>query len=214
MAGTATPSVNPWHGGVPVAGPGPRPGHADLRVSNQDREQVVEHVKAAYAEGRFDKLEFDDRLERAMTARVHGDLIPIMQELYGSRPPMPMPYPFTQGGAVPGPARCGAKAAGAGDRGGAAAAHLLPLTGLVLFGPLIMLLAAGRTSPYIRRHAVEALNFQLTLIGATILLAITVVGAVLLPVLWIGGMVLSVVGGLAALGEGEFRYPFTLRLVK
>ncbi|MBG0830470.1 DUF1707 and DUF4870 domain-containing protein [Planomonospora sp. ID67723] len=197
---------------MPAAGP--RAGYADLRVSNQDREQVVEHVKAAYAEGRFDKLEFDERLERAMTARVHGDLMPIMQELYGSRPPMPMPYPFSQGGAVQGQAHRGARADSAGDRLGAAAAHLLPLTGLVLFGPLIMLLAAGKTSPYIRRHAVEALNFQLTLIGASILLAITFVGAVLLPVLWIGGVVASVVGGVAALGEGEFRYPFTLRLVK
>ncbi|GAT68355.1 tic20-like family protein [Planomonospora sphaerica] len=212
MAGTATPPVNPRHGGVPAAGP--RAGHADLRVSNQDREQVVEHVKAAYAEGRLDELEFDDRLERAMTARVHGDLIPIMQELYGSRPPLPAPYP-PQVRPAPGPAHHGRpQARTGGDRVGAAAAHLLPLAGLFVLGPLVMLFAAGRTSPYIRRHAVEALNFHLTLIGATIVLAITFVGAVLVPLLWVGGVVLSVVGGLAALGEGDFRYPFTLRPVK
>lgn len=74
-----------------MSAPGVRPDHVDLRVSNQDREQVVEHVKAAYAEGRFDKFEFDDRLDRAMTARVHGDLLPIMHELYGSRPVAPAP---------------------------------------------------------------------------------------------------------------------------
>ncbi|GGS67669.1 hypothetical protein GCM10010156_28310 [Planobispora rosea] len=188
-------------------------------MSNQDREQVVEHVKAAYAEGRLDKLEFDDRLERAMTARVHGDLMPIMHELYGTRGPAP--YPPTRSAVIPapgygnGPGCGGARAGSGGDRVGAAAAHLLPLlTGLVVLGPLIMLLAAGRTSPYIRRHAVEALNFQLTLIGASVLLGITVVGAVLIPVLWVAGVVLSVVGGVAALGEGNFRYPFTLRLVK
>lgn len=101
-----------------------------------------------------------------------------------------------------------------GERLGAAAAHLLPLTGLLAIGPLIMMLTGGRTSPYIRKHAVEALNFQLTLLGATVLLSITFVGVVLLPVLWIGGVVLSVVGGLAALGEGDFRYPLTLRPVK
>nr|BFE81999.1 hypothetical protein GCM10020093_046000 [Planobispora longispora] len=60
----------------------------------------------------------------------------------------------------------------------------------------------------------EALNFQLTLIGASILLGITFVGAVLIPVLWVAGVVLSIVGGVAALGEGGFRYPFTVRLVK
>lgn len=193
--------------------PGARPNHVDLRVSNQDREQVVEHVKAAYAEGRFDKLEFDDRLERAMTARVHGDLMPIMHELYGSRPVAPAAYPPVTGWGAPGHHHH-MRADTAGERLGAAAAHLLPLTGLLAIGPLIMLLAGGKTSPYIRKHAVEALNFQLTLLGATVLLAITFVGVVLMPVLWIGGVILSVVGGLAALGEGGFRYPLTLRLVK
>ncbi|MFI6886336.1 DUF1707 and DUF4870 domain-containing protein [Streptosporangium canum] len=211
MAGTVTPAAGPWHGGVPT--PGARPGHADLRVSNQDREQVVEHVKAAYAEGRFDKLEFDDRLERAMTARVHGDLMPIMHELYGSHPVRPTSYPPVTSRPMPGHHH-NVRAETGGDRLGATAAHLLPLTGLLVIGPLIMLLAAGKTSPYIRKHAVEALNFQLTLLGATVLLAITFVGLVLMPVLWLGGAVLSVVGGVAALGEGDFRYPFTLRLVK
>ncbi|MEV7010374.1 DUF1707 and DUF4870 domain-containing protein [Streptosporangium sp. NPDC051022] len=212
MAGTATPAANMWHGSFPPPGPGGE--YAALRVSNQDREQVVEHVKAAYAEGRLDKIDFDDRLERAMTARVHADLMPIMHELYGSRPVTPAPYPFAAGpqGTVAG--RHGARAGTGGERVGAAAAHLLPLTGLLVFGPLIMMLTAGKTSPYVRRHAVEALNFQLSLLGATIVLTITVVGAVLIPVLWMAGMVLSVVGGLAALGEGDFRYPFTLRPVK
>ncbi|GAA3066715.1 hypothetical protein GCM10017600_55430 [Streptosporangium carneum] len=173
---------------------------------------MVEHVKAAYADGRLDKIDFDDRLERAMTARVHADLMPIMHELYGHRPPMPAPYPFSEG--VSASSRHCARADAGGERLGAAAAHLLPLTGLLAIGPLIMLLTAGKTSPYVRRHAVEALNFQLTLLGATVLLAITFVGVVLMPVLWLGAMALSVVGGVAALGEGDFRYPFTLRPVK
>ena len=210
MAGTATPAAHPWQRSASSFGP--RPEHAGLRVSNQDREQVVEHVKAAYAEGRLDRIDFDDRLERAMTAHVHADLMTIMDELYGSRPPVPAPYPFTAGLTMPGGQ--GVRASTGGDRLGAAAAHLLPLTGLLVIGPLIMMLAAGKTSPYIRRHAVEALNFQLTLLGATVVLAITLVGFVLMPVLWIGAAVLSVVGGLAALGEGDFRYPFTLRLIK
>ncbi|MGW0063693.1 DUF4870 domain-containing protein [Streptosporangium sandarakinum] len=209
MQRTATPGANPWR--ETGVSPAPGPGYAGLRVSNQDREQVVEHVKAAYAEGRLDKFEFDDRLERAMTARVHGDLMPIMYELYGSRPAVPAFHPPVGGRSLPHPA---ARAKDGGDRVGAAAAHLLPLTGLLAIGPLIMLLAAGRTSPYIRRHAVEALNFQLTLLGATVLLAITAVGAVLIPVAWIGAVVLSVVGGVRALADDDFRYPLTMRPVK
>jgi uncharacterized Tic20 family protein len=211
MAGTATPATSPWYGGVPA--PGSRLDHTELRVSNQDREQVVDHVKAAYAEGRLDKFEFDDRLERAMTARVHGDLMPIMHELYGSYPAGPNSYSPAMSRVATGHQLNGRAGTGA-ERLGAAAAHLLPLTGLLVIGPLIMMLTAGKTSPYIRKHAVEALNFQLTMLGATILLTITFVGLVLTPVLWIGGLVLSVVGGLAAMGESNFRYPLTLRLIK
>ncbi|MGP3912235.1 DUF1707 and DUF4870 domain-containing protein [Nonomuraea sp. 10N515B] len=195
--------------GVPTTpGPGQVP-PAHLRATNQDREHVVEHVKAAYAEGRFDKLEFDDRLERAMTARTHGDLMPIMTELYGTqvapqlapRPAPVRPQPITG-------------APESNERLGAAAAHLLVLLGIPIAGPLILLLTGGRTSPYIRRHALEALNFQITVVGATFLLPFTVIGIVLVPVIWVASVVLAIVGGVSALSESNFRYPMTIRLVK
>ncbi|WP_169950770.1 DUF1707 and DUF4870 domain-containing protein [Microbispora sp. H11081] len=178
--------------------------HPQLRVTNQDREHVVEHVKAAYAEGRLDKSEMDERLHLAMTARTHADLVPIMNDLYGTRPAYVPRPPVHRPAAVP----------DGGDRVGAAASHVFGLMGLFIIGPLLMMVTAGRTSPYIRRHAVEALNFHLTVLGATLLLPLTVVGLVLVPVIWVVGMVLSIVGGVSALAGGEFRYPLTLRLVK
>ncbi|MEV0619121.1 DUF1707 and DUF4870 domain-containing protein [Nonomuraea sp. NPDC050404] len=195
--------------GVPqTPGPGQVP-PAHLRVTTQDRENVVEHVKAAYAEGRFDKLEFDDRLERAMTARTHGDLVPIMTELYGSQA-MSRSVPLSR------PARPASTAgpAESNERLGGAIAHLLPLVGFPILGPLLLLLTGGKTSPYIRNHALEALNFQITVVGASILLPITVVGIVLVPFIWVAAFILSIVGGVSALSEGNFRYPMTLRLVK
>nr|WP_067185631.1 DUF1707 and DUF4870 domain-containing protein [Microtetraspora niveoalba] len=209
MPAAATPS---WSGRTPI--------HPDLRVTNHDRDQVVEHVKAAYAEGRLEKFEMDERLHQAMTARTHADLIPIMDDLYGSRaaayvPPAPPPgrHPRAAGYAP----RAGYGDAGpadGGDRVGGAAAHLLTLCGLFVVGPLIMLLTAGRTSPFIRRHAVESLNFHLTVLGATMLLPFTVIGVVLIPFLWVLGFVLAVVGGVSAVAGGDFRYPLTVRLVK
>lgn len=192
--------------GVPrTPGPGQVP-PAHLRVTNQDREHVVEHVKSAYAEGRFDKLEFDDRLERAMTARTHGDLMPIMTELYGTQAaPQLVPRPA--------PVRP-EHAPESNERLGAAAAHLLVLLGIPIAGPLILLLTGGKTSPYIRRHAMEALNFQITVVGATVLLPFTVIGVVLLPFIWVASVVLAIVGGVSALSESNFRYPMTIRLVK
>ncbi|WP_061297448.1 DUF1707 and DUF4870 domain-containing protein [Herbidospora cretacea] len=195
----------------PVPGRGPTP-PAQLRVSDADRDQVVEHVKAAYAEGRLDKDEMDLRLDHAMTAQTHADLMPIMADLYGRVPtatayPKPCDRPARAADATD-------RAADATDRVAGAAAHLITLTGLFVVGPLIMLLTAGRTSPYVRRHAMEALNFHLTVFGATILLPFTVVGIVLVPLFWVLGIVLSIVGGVSALADGDFRYPLTIRLIK
>lgn len=197
----------PWGSGEP-----PVP-HSRLRVTNQDREQVVEHIKTAFAEGRLGKDEMDERLDLAMNARTYGELAPITRDLHpaGHRPPPAAPYPRP-----PAP-RYASSYAGepeGSERLGAAAAHLLPLCGLFVVGPLLMLLVMGKNSPYVRRHAIESLNFHITVIGATILLPITVVGVVLIPFIWVAAVILAIVGGLAALGDGGFRYPLTLRLIK
>ncbi len=187
---------------APGRGPVP-PAH--LRVSDADRERVVELVQLAYAEGRLDKDEMDLRLDHAMTAQTHADLVPVMADLYNRVPTLT---------AYPKPHDEPARAADGTDRVAGAAAHLITLTGLFVVGPLIMLLTAGRTSPYVRRHAMEALNFHLTVFGATILLPFTIVGVVLVPIFWVLGIVLSIVGGVSALADGDFRYPLTIRLIK
>ncbi|MBP2706657.1 DUF1707 and DUF4870 domain-containing protein [Microbispora sp. RL4-1S] len=184
--------------------------HPHLRVTDKDREQVVEHVKGAFSEGRLDKAEMDERLHLAMTARTHADLVPIMNDLYGYRPAY-IPRPPASGARTQGYA---AQPSESGERLLGAAAHLLPLLGFFLIGPLIVLLTAGRTSPSVRGQAVEALNFQLTMLGATIVLPFTVIGLVLVPFIWIVGFVLWVVAGVSALAGNEFRYPLTLRPVK
>lgn len=180
--------------------------HPQLRVTDADRDQVVEHVKAAFAAGRLDKDEMDERLHLAMTARTHADLMPIMTDLYG---PRPVNVPSSPGH----PSFAGLDA-DTRDRLLGAGAHLLSFCGLFVIGPLIMMLVAGDRSPFARRHAVEALNFHLTLLGATILLPITIVGAILVPIYWVLWVVLSIVGGVAALADREFRYPLTIRLIK
>ncbi|GAA3808021.1 hypothetical protein GCM10022226_30160 [Sphaerisporangium flaviroseum] len=177
-------------------------------MTNHDRDQVVEHVTAAYAEGRLDKGEFDERLHLAMTARTHADFVPIMRDLYPVRPMphlhQPLPARETRyAGPVTG-----------SDRVAAAAAHLLPLCGLSFIGPLIMLLTAGKNSPYVRHHAVESLNFHLTVLGATMLLPFTIIGIILIPFIWIAAFVLGVVATVAVVGDTHFRYPLTVRLIK
>jgi uncharacterized Tic20 family protein len=74
---------------------------------------------------------------------------------------------------------------------------------LGLIAPLLVLLIKSDRSPYIRRHAVESLNFQINA------LIYTVVCFVLMFVL-IGFVLIAAV---RAANGAEYRYPLTLRLV-
>lgn len=196
---------------MPRGGGGTAVPHPQLRITNQDREQAVEHIKAAFAEGRLDKDEMDQRLELAMNARTHGDLAPILRDLQPARyaPPAAAARPYAHGYAPP-----YTGVPNGGERVAASAAHLLTLCGLVVIGPLLMLILMGKSSPYVRRHAVEALNHHLTLLGASILLPFTIIGIALIPVMWVVALVLWIIGGLAALGDHDFRYPLTVRMIK
>jgi uncharacterized Tic20 family protein len=165
----------------------------ELRVSHAEREPVIEQLKQAYAEGRLDHDEFDLRIHLAMTAKTRGDLAPVTSDL--------SPSPAH-------PVAAGAPADPTGrDRLLAAVAHGSGYF-TTFVGPLVFMLTSGRRSPFIRRHAVEALNFQLTL------LAIVVVtfglGAILYTVSWI----VAAIAALAALAGQRFHYPITLRLIR
>jgi uncharacterized Tic20 family protein len=97
-----------------------------------------------------------------------------------------------------------------------AVAHL---GGIVLgfLAPLIVMLTKGNESPYTRRHAVEALNFQITLIIGWVIalvLSFVLIGLLLFPILWIGDIVFCIIAGIAANKGEDYKYPFALRLVK
>jgi hypothetical protein len=88
---------------------------------------------------------------------------------------------------------------------------------IALIGPLIIMLVAGQDRPFARAHAVEALNFHITvLIGVIIslILMIVIIGFFTLFAVLIAGVVFTIMAAIKA-GQGEgYRYPLTLRLVK
>jgi uncharacterized Tic20 family protein len=175
--------------------PFPDPG---LRVSDNEREPVIDRVKDAYAEGRLEYDEFQSRLQLTMLARTRSDLAAITADL----PPRPRRVVPT---AAPGlqPAR----PVDGEDRLLGAMAHGTVMVPIVV-GPLALMLTSGRRSPYVRQHAVEALNFQLTLLLVTI---VTFgIGGIVYAVAWLVGLF----GSLVALTGQRFRYPFILRLVR
>jgi hypothetical protein len=52
-----------------------------MRAGHADREQVVGRLNAAFAEGRLDVTELDDRVARAYAAKTLGELVPLTADL-------------------------------------------------------------------------------------------------------------------------------------
>jgi uncharacterized membrane protein len=62
---------------------------AQMRVSTQDRDQAVELLARAFAEGRLTPDEHNARVGRAMAAATFADLDAVVTDLPGSVPPPP-----------------------------------------------------------------------------------------------------------------------------
>ena len=114
----------------------------------------------------------------------------------------------TQGSAV-------ATATSSDENTMAALAH-----GLAIFagflGPPIILLVKGNESNYVKHHAVEALNFSITVFLAVIVsavLMIVLIGFLLLPVIGIGALILHILAAVAASRGEWYRYPINIRMI-
>jgi uncharacterized Tic20 family protein len=97
-------------------------------------------------------------------------------------------------------------------------ATLVHLSGLVvsIVGPLVIYLLMKERGRFIRTQAVEALNFQITvLIAAAISIALipVLIGLLLLPIVGVAAFVLMILAAIAANRGEEYRYPLTLRLI-
>lgn len=73
---------------------------SQLRISDADRQQVAEVLRAAAGEGRLELDELDDRLEATWAARTYADLVPITVDLPGHTG---SPAPRAASAAVPRP---------------------------------------------------------------------------------------------------------------
>ncbi len=112
------------------------------------------------------------------------------------------------------------------ERQWALAAHLgsfaAAYVALGLLAPLLVLLTKGNRSPYIRRHAVESLNFNLTVLiwivtGSVI--AVVTLGLALLVLIPLGCLlavyylVTVIIASVKAWNGEDFRYPLIWRFV-
>jgi uncharacterized Tic20 family protein len=183
---------------------------SDLLVTPAQRDRAVEILQEMYADGRLDHLEFDTRLELALKARTRAELNGTFNGLVSRPVPTYAPAAFTRPGPV--------QPYGGKGRGMGLVAHWLGYPTFFV-GPALIVATAGKENPVVRKHAVEALNFQLSALAVFALLGV-VAGITdgftgfLFPLVGVVWFVLTGIGGLAALLGSDFRYPFTLRLVR
>ncbi len=82
--------------------------------------------------------------------------------------------------------------------------------------PLVVFLIKGKESPFVRRHALESLNFQITLLiylVVSILLIFVLIGIPLLILLGIFALVVIIMATIAASNGEEYRYPLSFRFI-
>jgi uncharacterized Tic20 family protein len=109
--------------------------------------------------------------------------------------------------------------------------HLGTVAGGVIL-PLVIYLTEGRKNAYVRHHAREALNFQLTFLIASLGGMLLFFGSFLLSfasdssfpgfffpfplfwLIWLGAIGLSILGAVRASQHQWWRYPVTIRFVK
>lgn len=89
--------------------------------------------------------------------------------------------------------------------------------------PLVIWLVFRERSDFVRRHALESLNFQLslliyTLIGIVLVVVTFGLGVLIaFPLLLIGAvaaLIVIILASVAAANGQDYRYPLTLRLVR
>jgi hypothetical protein len=83
--------------------------------------------------------------------------------------------------------------------------------------PLVLWLVKRDGNPFVNDQGKEVLNFQITILIATIVSALLVpvfcIGVPMLIVVGVVSLVLSVIGAIKANEGVAYRYPFALRLI-
>lgn len=94
--------------------------------------------------------------------------------------------------------------------------HVLCIIGSFI-APLIIYLLKKDESPYVKEHALESLNFQITMIILYIIsgiLIIVLIGVLLIWALSIINLILIIIATIKASEDKLYKYPFNFRLIK
>lgn len=195
-----------------------------VRLTHADRDAVTEVLREAYAKGQLEEDEFDERIDQAMRAKVASELVPLTEDLgvhgfeeSGFQGQTYDKRAGTRGRGERGPGDLrGLRTDSPVEKVGAGLSHASAFF-FPLLGPLLVLLVSSNSSSFMRRHALEALNFQLYWLVA--MLATSVASILLLPIVLLvavafGGLILPIIAAATNLMGNGWRYPLTYRFIK
>ena len=182
---------------------------------------MAEVLREAYAKGQLEEDEFDERIDQAMRAKVASELVPLTTDLgvqgfEGNRPPgQAQEGRFRRGKRGPNDLR-DLRTDNPVERVGAGLSHASAFF-FPLLGPLLVLLISPNSTSFMRRHALEALNFQLWWLVAILssaVLSVLVLPIVLLIAVAVGGLLLPVMAAANNIMGNGWRYPLTYRFIR
>jgi hypothetical protein len=70
-------------------GSSPRSSDSSIRIGDAERNEISELLSKHYSDGRLDAAEFQERLDRAMSAKTRADLSGLVADLPSLKPPQP-----------------------------------------------------------------------------------------------------------------------------
>ncbi|MEW6433029.1 MAG: DUF4870 domain-containing protein [Myxococcota bacterium] len=88
---------------------------------------------------------------------------------------------------------------------------------LPILVPIIVIALKGAESRWVRAHAFEALNFQLTILIFSVIgivLSVVGIGMCVLLVMAVFAFVIGIIAGVKAWGGWAWRYPLCIRFLK
>jgi len=136
---------------------------------------------------------------------------------YPPGPPPPPPPPPSQGQPAQG---YGATWPSSEEKNWALAAHvgsfLAAWFALGFLAPLLVLLVKGKDSAFVRRHSVESLNFQISLLiylAISFVLVFVLIGFFMLAAVGIFALIVIILATVKAANGEDYRYPLCIRLV-
>ncbi|NYH52649.1 putative membrane protein [Nocardiopsis arvandica] len=186
-----------------------------IRLTDAERDDVIGVLQEAFSRGQLDEAEFDERTGKAMRAKFGVDLVPLTEDLGltpAGAPRSGHAGPFGVFGAQGGQKGTDPDVpltSTPAERVVAAAGHwgnyFVPVV-----APLVVLLLSDRISPYVRRQAMESLNFQIFCIVTgivSVLLSWLIAPLLVTLAVVVGWTVVPAVAGVAALMGRNWRYP-------